>query len=172
MAFLDDMKRSLTMTGKQVAEKTKELSETVRLKTQIGAEKEAVRREYQRVGKKVFETASAAEKERYSEEFEKIRGSLEKIQELESALSEIDGSVACPECGAKVEKSASFCSFCGARIEKVKNASGEVCGVSVIEEPVKRREDEDAEEECCGAEDSFAEENPVEEISAEEEAAK
>ena len=35
MAFFTDMKRSLTETGKQVAQKTKELSDTVQLKAQL-----------------------------------------------------------------------------------------------------------------------------------------
>ena len=46
MAFFTDMKRSLTETGKQVAQKTKELSDTVQLKTQLSREKEALNRQY------------------------------------------------------------------------------------------------------------------------------
>ena len=46
MAFFTDMKRSLTEAGKQVAQKTKEVSDTVQLKTQISREKEAVNRQY------------------------------------------------------------------------------------------------------------------------------
>ena len=38
MAFFTDMKRSLTEAGKQVAQKTKEVSDTVQLKTQISRE--------------------------------------------------------------------------------------------------------------------------------------
>ena len=46
MAFFTDMKRSLTETGKQVAQKTKELSDTVQLKAQLSREKEALNRQY------------------------------------------------------------------------------------------------------------------------------
>ena len=54
MAFFTDMKRSLTETGKQVAQKTKELSDTVQLKTQLSREKEALNRQYAQIGKKVI----------------------------------------------------------------------------------------------------------------------
>ena len=46
MASFTDMKRSLTEAGKQVAQKTKEVSDTVQLKTQISREKEAANRQY------------------------------------------------------------------------------------------------------------------------------
>lgn len=46
------MKRSLTETGKQVAQKTKELSDTVQLKTQLSREKEALNRQYAQIGKR------------------------------------------------------------------------------------------------------------------------
>ena len=63
MAFFTDMKRSLTETGKQVAQKTKELSDTVQLKTQLSREKEALNRQYAQIGKKVFEAANGADEE-------------------------------------------------------------------------------------------------------------
>lgn len=69
MAFFTDMKRSLTETGKQVAQKTKELSDTVQLKTQLSREKEALNRQYAQIGKKVFEAANEADEEAYTAEF-------------------------------------------------------------------------------------------------------
>lgn len=76
MAFFTDMKRSLTEAGKQVAQKTKEVSDTVQLKTQISREKEAVNRQYAQIGKKVFEAANAVDEEAYSAEFALIREML------------------------------------------------------------------------------------------------
>ena len=87
MAFFTDMKRSLTEAGKQVAQKTKEVSDTVQLKTQISREKEAVNRQYAQIGKKVFEAANTADEEAYSAEFALIRESLKTIDELQDKLS-------------------------------------------------------------------------------------
>ena len=76
MAFFTDMKRSLTETGKQVAQKTKELSDTVQLKAQLSREKEALNRQYAQIGKKVFEAANEADEEAYTAEFTLIRESF------------------------------------------------------------------------------------------------
>ena len=91
MAFFTDMKRSLTEAGKQVAQKTKEVSGTVQLKTQISREKEAVNRQYAQIGKKVFEAANTADEEAYSAEFALIRESLKTIDELQDKLSTLEG---------------------------------------------------------------------------------
>ncbi len=120
MAFFTDMKRSLTETGKQVAQKTKELSDTVQLKTQLSREKEALNRQYAQIGKKVFEAANAADEEAYTAEFALIRESLKTIDELQDKLSTLEGFIHCPECGAKIEKAAAFCSKCGAKIAETK----------------------------------------------------
>ena len=72
MAFFTDKKRSLTETGKQVAQKTKELSDTVQLKTQLSREKEALNRQYAQIGKKVFEAANEADEIQLCEDL-KIR---------------------------------------------------------------------------------------------------
>ena len=120
MAFFTDMKRSLTETGKQVAQKTKELSDTVQLKTQLSREKEALNRQYAQIGKKVFEAANGADEETYTAEFTLIRESLKTIDELQDKLSTLEGFIHCPECGAKIEKDSAFCSKCGAKIAETK----------------------------------------------------
>ena len=120
MAFFTDMKRSLTETGKQVAQKTKELSDTVQLKTQLSREKEALNRQYAQIGKKVFEAANGADEEIYTAEFTLIRESLKTIDELQDKLSTLEGFIHCPECGAKIEKASAFCSKCGAKIAETK----------------------------------------------------
>ena len=120
MAFFTDMKRSLTETGKQVAQKTKELSDTVQLKTQLSREKEALNRQYAQIGKKVFEAANGADEETYTAEFALIRESLKTIDELQDKLSTLEGFIHCPECGAKIEKASAFCSKCGAKIAETK----------------------------------------------------
>ena len=120
MAFFTDMKRSLTETGKQVAQKTKEFSDVVQLKTQLSKEKEAVNRQYAQIGKKVFEAANAADEDAYTAEFALIRESLKTIDEIQDKLSTLEGFIHCPECGAKIEKAAAFCSKCGAKIAEAK----------------------------------------------------
>ena len=133
MAFFTDMKRSLTETGKQVAQKTKELSDTVQLKTQLSREKEALNRQYAQIGKKVFEAANEADEEAYTAEFTLIRESLKTIDELQDKLSTLEGFIHCPECGAKIEKTSAFCSKCGAKIAEAKPEGDDIDVVDTAE---------------------------------------
>lgn len=118
MAFLEEVRRGLTSTGKQVAKKTKEITGTVQLKAQIAAEKETAEKSLAAIGRQVFETASQAEEERFKAEFASVRKSEARIRELEAQLSELDGSIFCSECGARIDKSSVFCSHCGTRVER------------------------------------------------------
>lgn len=126
------MKRSLTETGKQVAQKTKELSDTVQLKTQLkgeGGAEPPVCADWQ----KVFEAANEADEEAYTAEFTLIRESLKTIDELQDKLSTLEGFIHCPECGAKIEKTSAFCSKCGAKIAETKPEDDDIDVVDTAE---------------------------------------
>ncbi len=149
MAFFTDMKRSLTETGKQVAQKTKELSDTVQLKTQLSREKEALNRQYAQIGKKVFEAANEADEEAYTAEFTLIRESLKTIDELQDKLSTLEGFIHCPECGAKIEKTSAFCSKCGAKIAETKPEDDDIDVVDTAEASETAGEETTAETCTC-----------------------
>lgn len=135
MAFFDELKKGLSVTGQTVAQKTKEISETVQLKAQLNSEKDAIAKAYAAIGKQVFEAAEADEAEKYAAEFETIRESLEKIAELEAQLTALDGCIYCGECGARIEKNSAFCNKCGAKVVKAKEAdSNEVSEDDFVEE--------------------------------------
>lgn len=121
MAFFDDLKKGLSATGQTVAQKTKEISETVQLKAQLNSEKDAITKAYAAIGKQVFEASEGAEAEKYAAEFALIRESLEKIADLENQLTALDGCIFCGECGARIEKKSAFCSRCGAKVVKSKD---------------------------------------------------
>jgi len=125
MAFFDDVKKSLTSTGKQVARKTKEITDIYQLKSQISAENEKIDKFCREIGRKVFEKAEEADEARFAAEFEFIRDCLAKKKELENQLAEMDGSVYCAQCGAKIDKKAQFCSHCGAKVERAEKEEPE-----------------------------------------------
>ena len=151
MAFFTDMKRSLTEAGKQVAQKTKEVSDTVQLKTQISREKEAVNRQYAQIGKKAFEAANTADAEAYSAAFALTRESLKTIDELQDKLSTLEGFIHCPECGAKIEKTSAFCSKCGAKIAEAKPEGDDIDVVDTAEASETAGEETTAETCTCEA---------------------
>lgn len=116
MDFFTEMKRSLETTGRQVAKKTRDFSETLQIKSRIASEGEVLDGLYRSIGKKVYEQAAEEDRKRFFEEFVSIEKSLKRKAELEEELAKVDGSVFCAECGAKLEKGAVFCSRCGSRV--------------------------------------------------------
>lgn len=124
MAFFTEVKRGLANTGKQVAKKTKEITDVMQLKSQIAEEKETVNRLYAAVGKQVFEAASEEDEQKFFTEFGSIRKSLTKKEELEKVLAGMDGCIYCPECGARIDKNSVYCSRCGGKVDKSKQEAG------------------------------------------------
>lgn len=122
MDFFTEMKRSLESTGKQVAKKTKDFSESLQLKSKIAAEKDALETMYRSIGRQVYEHATEEEAERFAEEFLSIQKTLKRKAELEEELAELEGAVYCEECGAKLDRNAVFCSRCGSRVQAWRKA--------------------------------------------------
>ncbi len=125
MSIFDEVKRSISSTGKQVAKRTKEISDAVSIRSQINEEKENIAKLYATVGKKVFQNATEAEEEKFFMEFTSIRSSLERKRDLEERLTGMDGCIYCSECGARIDKNSKFCNKCGTRVDKNKVAASE-----------------------------------------------
>ena len=143
MAFLDEVKRSLSSTGKTVAKKTKEITETMQLKSQISTEKATIERLYTSIGKQVLEAAMEEDEKRFFTEFGSIRKSMKKKAELEKELSSLDGCFYCSECGARIDKSSVFCSHCGAKVEKSKRDAAAAYGESLRDQMEGTKEEEE-----------------------------
>ena len=122
MDFFTEMKRSLESTGKQVAKKTKDFSESLQLKSKIAAEKDALETMYRSIGRQEYEHATEEEAERLAEEFFSIQKTLKRKAELEEELAVLEGAVYCEECGAKLDRNAVFCSRCGSRVQAWRKA--------------------------------------------------
>lgn len=117
MAFLNDLSRGIKMTSQTVAQKTKEIGETVQVKSQINTEKETITRLYAAIGKQIFESGSEEAEKKFFTEFGSIRKAMNKIAELEASLTGMDGCIFCSECGARIDKNSKFCMKCGTAVD-------------------------------------------------------
>jgi len=134
MTFFDDLKKGLAATGQTVAQKTKELTESVQLKAQLKSEKEAMLKAYASIGKKVYEAAAWDDKKKYESEFETIKECLEKIEELKEKLSDLDGCIFCNECGSRIDKNSTYCNKCGAKVGAYKPAETDIDDDNFVDE--------------------------------------
>lgn len=124
MAFLEELGKTLTDTGKEVATKAKALTEAIQLKTQINTEKAKLEEAYAVIGKQFYE-ANKEPGERYAKAFEAVRASRERIAALEIELTQSEGTRICAECGAKVPKDSLFCGKCGAPVKEAASCEEE-----------------------------------------------
>ena len=120
MALFEDVKNSIVYTGKQMARKTKDMTESMQLKSQISDEKATIDRLFKSIGQQVFDAASEDDEKRFFTEFASIRKSIRHKSDLEVMLSKLDGCVYCPECGARIDVHSKYCSRCGKKINKSK----------------------------------------------------
>lgn len=124
MAFFEELGKTLSDTGKEVATKAKALTETIQLKTQISAEKTKLEEAYAVIGKQFYE-ANKDPEEAYAKDFEAVRASRERIAALEIELTQSEGTRICAECGAKVPKNSFFCGKCGAPVKEAEKHEAE-----------------------------------------------
>ena len=137
MAFFNDLTRGLKVTGQTVAQKTKEIGETVQIKSQINTEKETITRLYAAIGKQVFESGSEEAEKKFFTEFGSIKKAMEKIAVLEASLTGMDGCIFCSECGARIDKNSKFCMKCGAAVDVNKVKLG-----AAVAEAMRGKEDD------------------------------
>ncbi len=112
MAFLDELGKVISDKSKEAANKVKDITGVIQLKSKLSAEKEKVNKAYISLGKAYYDRHEAALEDEYADEFKIIQAGLIKM-----AVLELEGTRVCAECGAKVEREALYCSKCGAPME-------------------------------------------------------
>ncbi len=117
MAFIDDVKDTLTKTGKTAVKKTKDLAAVAKVTADIEETKSLLKAVYIEIGKKFCETHS---KETAGEDFAINVATVENLKEqLEALKAErltLRGKVKCAECEKAVDNTFAFCPFCGAKL--------------------------------------------------------
>lgn len=146
MAFFDELGKVISDKSKEAAEKVKDLTGVIQLKTRLSSEKEKVNKAYINLGKAYYDRHEASAEEEYAADFELIRVGLMKMAELEDEISELEGNRVCAECGAKVEKNAQFCSRCGAPMEEKSASDAEEAAGQMKEENIFAESDSEDEE--------------------------
>ena len=118
MAFFDEMDRKLSQFGQSVSNKSREVSEGMRLSSAIKAEEEKQNNLYREVGKYYFENCAANAEGQLKVLCDQIVASMELTSQYKQQQNVLKGMVSCPNCGAQISANSGFCNACGSKIEK------------------------------------------------------
>lgn len=116
MGFFDELTESLTIAGKDVTQKAKEVSELAKLKLDIKSKEDYVQKQYAALGAMYFEKHKDEEGIEEAEQFYLIKEALEEIERMKQEVLKLQGAAECPKCGVKMPEGATFCSSCGTKM--------------------------------------------------------
>lgn len=119
MAFFDELGKVISDKSKEAANRVKDITGVLQLKSKLSAEKDKINKAYITLGKAYYDRHEGGLEEEFADEFHIIQAGLVKIASLEDEIAELEGTRVCAECGAKVEKNAAFCSRCGAPMDSM-----------------------------------------------------
>ena len=117
MAFFDELGKVISDKSKEAANRVKDITGVLQLKSKLSAEKDKINKAYITLGKAYYDRHEGELEGKFADEFHTIQAGLVKIASLEDEIAELEGTRVCAECGAKVEKNAAFCSRCGAPMD-------------------------------------------------------
>jgi ribosomal protein L40E len=125
MDFLNKLSKKTTEAYQSAKDKTTKISGELKLKGKISENKEKINKEYQEIGKIVYEKMKSGEdasKEDITPKCEEIERLKEEIEKAEVEILALKDIKKCADCGAELALTAEFCSKCGSKqpvIEKV-----------------------------------------------------
>lgn len=116
MAFIDDVKDTLTKTGKTAVKKTKDLAAIAKVTADIEETKSLLKAVYIEIGKKYCEmyTKSTAQEE-FAINVATSENLKEQLEALRVERLTLRGKVRCPACGKAVDNTYTFCPYCGTK---------------------------------------------------------
>ncbi len=113
MALFDDISKKISGAGQSVAQKGKEMTDSIRINSLISEEDKKLSSLYAEIGKKYVSLYEGKYEEAMKAQVEEVNASLHRIDELNAQLSELKSTVKCNSCGAENPKTAQFCATCG-----------------------------------------------------------
>lgn len=91
MDFLEKLGDTITIKGKEAADKAKELAEIASLKSQIATCEEVMKKNYMEIGRKYVELYGDIPEEPFEKQCRAIRNAKNGVDALEEKIREIKG---------------------------------------------------------------------------------
>lgn len=125
MAFIDNMKEKLSQAGQTTMQKAKDLTDLAKLNSSISESEKKIRDLYEKIGYEIYNAYRDNPPEAIAALIGEINGLSDSIESARKQIHAINGTTACKQCGATVNKSMAFCGSCGCKVEHEQPAKTE-----------------------------------------------
>lgn len=147
-----------------MAQKTKNISEIMKLTAAVSSEKERQEKIYRELGETYYKVYGDRAESELMEMCTQIRESKETVENYEKEILALKGIVVCPACGYEVSIHFNFCNNCGHKMKEIQEEQPSVD--ELIQEEEEASAAKESVEEILAEEQQSEEE--VEPISTEE----
>ncbi len=117
MAFWEEFSETISMKGKEMADKAKNFTDIASLRGQIVSYENTILRYYREIGRAYYEAHKEDLTKEFPEQMDAIINAEKMIKDLEKRISELRGTQKCVSCGNDVPDDSVFCPKCGAKME-------------------------------------------------------
>lgn len=116
MAFLNNIDRKIAQLGQGAIQRTRELSESMKISEDIRREEEHQRLLYKKMGELYYQMFKNQAEDDFKIWCQKISQSKKRMIELQERLQLIKGMKICPYCNAEIDDDSIFCDNCGKKV--------------------------------------------------------
>ena len=156
MAFLDDLKKSLSGAADYTAKKTTEVTGVAKIRLDIRTANSRLAKCYEKIGRAYYKNLKEAAEDQ-SEVIEAAVKEADAIKEeiaaLRLQLAKLQACVICPACGAQISDKSVFCPLCGIKLPK-EETPAETAEEESVEKVPAETESAPAESEDAPAEET------------------
>lgn len=136
MGFFEDIGKKVADAGQKTVQKTKEMSDVIRLESLVTKEENKLNQIYSQIGKMYVDLHGDDFEEEFAGMFGEIREAEQNIQNYRQQIDEIknsrdreeaenQASRKCPNCGADIPDDRRFCTSCGKPIPQPEESSSD-----------------------------------------------
>ena len=117
MAFWEEFSETISIKGKEMADKAKNFTDIASLRGQIVSYENTILRYYREIGRAYYDAHKNDETKEFPEQMEAIATAEKAIADLEKRISELRGTRKCDACKNDVPEDSVFCPKCGTKLE-------------------------------------------------------
>jgi len=119
MEFLNDLKKNITGTAKDMKRKSEDIIEITKLSVAVGSDEEKLKKMIYELGLDTYRAYTEnPEESNCTKKCVEISRLEDGIKKSKEKILVLRGTVECVACGAVVDLEANFCSKCGAKLIK------------------------------------------------------